>query len=474
MSRLVRAAGSALLVVALLALIVPLGIHWSGATLFAAPEPSVSTPPWQLPPSTPAAQSGGLRSRAPQPSPSALSSLLGKTLVPDGAGSFAAHVVDAETGTVLYTNKAEEARTPASNMKLLTAAAALQALGPDSRFTTETLRTGPASVSIRGGGDVLLTAGESQPDKVMGHAGLATLAGRTVDALRAAGVKGKVTVAGDAGLFSGPALNPAVDPGDVEAGETAPVAPLALHSARLDPDVLTGPRPQDQTATVVKAFVAALNKEGASGKAGASGGALTFVAGGSAGTGTVLAGVESATVAEQVSWMLQHSDNFLTDVLGRMVAVKSGRPGSYTGGIAAVRSELDQLGLDTRGMVIADLSGLSAANRVSPAQFTALIRLMTTGSNAALRAALDGFPVAGLSGTLNARYGDASSKGGAGLVRAKTGTLNTVLSLSGYVVDADGRLLVFSFIGNGLTPGAAGNKAALDDSATVLAGCGCR
>jgi len=184
--------------------------------------------------------------------------------------------------------------------------------------------------------------------------------------------------------------------------------------------------------------------------------------------------VESATVAEQVSWMLQHSDNFLTDVLGRMVAVKSGRPGSYAGAIAAVRSELDQLGLDTRGMVIADLSGLSAANRVSPAQFAALIRLMTTGSNAALRSALDGFPVAGLSGTLNARYGDASSRGGAGLVRAKTGTLNTVLSLSGYVVDADGRLLVFSFIGNGLTPGAAGNKAALDDSATVLAGCGCR
>ena len=41
------------------------------------------------------------------------------------------------------------------------------------------------------------------------------------------------------------------------------------------------------------------------------------------------------------------------------------------------------------------------------------------------------------------------------------------------VVGADGRLLVFSFIGNGLTPGAA-NKTALDRTASVLAGCGCR
>ncbi|MBO9706405.1 MAG: D-alanyl-D-alanine carboxypeptidase, partial [Arthrobacter sp.] len=180
MSRVARAAGSALLVLVLLALIVPLGIHWSGALFSASPQPAVSTPPWQLPPTAPASQSGGLRSKAPQPSPAALSALLGKTLVPDGDGSFAAQVVDAASGAVLYSRTADDARTPASNMKLLTAAAALQSLGPDSRFTTEVIRTGPSSLTIRGGGDVLLTAGASQPDEVMGHAGLATLASRTV------------------------------------------------------------------------------------------------------------------------------------------------------------------------------------------------------------------------------------------------------------------------------------------------------
>ena len=85
-----------------------------------------------------------------------------------------------------------------------------------------------------------------------------------------------------------------------------------------------------------------------------------------------------------------------------------------------------------------------------------MVRAITSGADTRLRAGLAGFPVAGLTGTLGDRYvDDAATARGAGLVRAKTGTLNTVIALSGYVVDADGRLLVFSFIGNGLTPGAA-------------------
>jgi D-alanyl-D-alanine carboxypeptidase/D-alanyl-D-alanine-endopeptidase (penicillin-binding protein 4) len=99
---------------------------------------------------------------------------------------------------------------------------------------------------------------------------------------------------------------------------------------------------------------------------------------------------------------------------------------------------------------------------------------MTSGPDTRLRSALAGFPVAGLTGTLGSRYTDATTAAGAGLVRAKTGTLNSVIALSGYVVDADGRLLVFSFIGNGLTPGATGNKEALDRTASTLAACGCR
>jgi D-alanyl-D-alanine carboxypeptidase/D-alanyl-D-alanine-endopeptidase (penicillin-binding protein 4) len=124
-------------------------------------------------------------------------------------------------------------------------------------------------------------------------------------------------------------------------------------------------------------------------------------------------------------------------------------------------------------MHAADVSGLALADQVSARQLAEVVRVIASGTDPRLRAALAGFPVAGLTGTLADRYLDASTARGAGLVRAKTGTLNTVVALSGYVVDADGRLLVFSFIGNNLTPGAA-NKTSVDRAASVLAGCGCR
>ncbi|HET8878134.1 MAG TPA: D-alanyl-D-alanine carboxypeptidase/D-alanyl-D-alanine-endopeptidase, partial [Arthrobacter sp.] len=192
------------------------------------------------------------------------------------------------------------------------------------------------------------------------------------------------------------------------------------------------------------------------------------------GAGKVLAAVDSATVSEQVDLLLRTSDNYLAEVMGRMVAVATGQPASSEGAVAAVLTQLQELNIPTDTLHAADLAGLTLENRVSARQLTALVRAMTNGSDTRLRSALAGFPVAGLTGTLGSRYTDSSTAAGAGLVRAKTGTLNTVIALSGYVVDADGRLLVFSFIGNGLTPGAAGNKEALDRTASTLAACGCR
>jgi D-alanyl-D-alanine carboxypeptidase/D-alanyl-D-alanine-endopeptidase (penicillin-binding protein 4) len=157
-----------------------------------------------------------------------------------------------------------------------------------------------------------------------------------------------------------------------------------------------------------------------------------------------------------------------------MAAAASGLPGSNDGATSNVIDQLTRLGIPTAGLRLADVSGLTLANQVSARQLSEVVRAITSGEDARLRAALDGFPVAGLTGTLGARYTEGSTASGAGLVRAKTGTLNSVIALSGYVVDAEGRLLVFSFIGNDLTPGAAGNRVALDRSASVLASCGCR
>jgi len=485
---LVRALRPAVLPVLAILLLAALAVP--GALLVAqgfvspgAPAPAAPVPPWQqLPATVPAPQAlAPLQQSAPVPAPSVVAAQVDPLLTTDGGGTFTGVVQDASTGQVLFDRGGSEGRVPASNLKLLTSVAALRTLGPDHRFATKVLRgPAPGQVVLLGGGDVLLGAGESQPEQTLGHAGMATLAALAVDALRAAGTTGEITVLLDDSLFTGPALNPAWLAGDVEAGEIAPLYPLALNSARFDPAATTGPRPQDAAMAAAGEFAALLRAAGAgAGLTVAAGVERAPVAATAAATPAqaqpaVLAEVESATVAEQVDLMLQVSDNYLAETMGRMAALATGRPGSNDGATAVVTAEAGAAGVTTDTIKLVDVCGLALGNQVSARQFADTVRAMTTGRDSRLRGALDGFPVGGLSGTLDTRYGDATTAGGAGLVRAKTGTLNTVLALSGYVVDADGRLLVFSFIGNGLTPGAAGNKQALDRAATALAGCGCR
>lgn len=467
----------ALLTALLLALLLPAALLVApGFTGPPPPPPVPPAPEWQQAPATLSAPQVPVapNASAAVPSRESLTAQVDPLLTADGGGTFTGMVQDALTGQVLFDKGGAESRVPASNLKLLTAVAALQALGPERRFSTRVV-AGPAvgQVVLVGGGDVLLGAGESETEQVMGHAGLATLAAGTVDALKAAGTTGEIKVLLDDSLFTGPALNPAWQEGDVAAGEVAPLYPLALNSGRFAPEA-AGPRPQDSAITAAEAFAAALRTAG-----GAAG--LTVAAAVERSPGpaaqveeTTLAQVESAMVAEQVNHMLQVSDNYLAETLGRMAAIAMGQPGSNDGATAAVRTQLAEAGLLAQSTTLVDVCGLAMGNQVSARQFADVVRAITSGTDSRLREALDGFPVAGLTGTLDTRYGDGTTAAGAGLVRAKTGTLNTVLALSGYVVDADGRLLVFSFIGNGLTPGAAGNRVALDRAATALAACGCR
>jgi D-alanyl-D-alanine carboxypeptidase/D-alanyl-D-alanine-endopeptidase (penicillin-binding protein 4) len=475
----------ALLVVALA---VPAGIAIAPAFLGPARSAAAapSAVPWQQVPTRLSSPDGtgvggieSLSESAAVPASGPLSALLNDTLKSEGAGTFTGVVQDAATGQLLFDRAGDEARVPASNMKLLTASAALRILGPDRRFSTRVVAgPTPGSIVLTGGGDVLLGEGESAPGAVLGHAGLATLAQATVRALQNDGTAGTVSVLLDDSLFTGPSLSPAWSPEDVEAGEMAPLFPLAMNSARFDPAKVAGPRPQDAAMMTAAAFSARLSAAAAAAGLTVAPGVVRVQPGPAlpapgAGEARVLAEVQSATVGQQVDLLLRTSDNYLTEAMGRMSALASGRPGSNDGAVAAVLQQLKDMGIPTDTLSAADVSGLALANRVSARQLSEVVRAITSGPDTRLRAALAGFPVAGLTGTLGDRYTDVSTAGGAGLVRAKTGTLNTVIALSGYVVDADGRLLVFSFVGNGLSPGAA-NKAALDRAASVLAGCGCR
>lgn len=488
-----------LLAVVLAALVIPVGLYLGPAVVDAiepdAPVVEPKIPKAQRPPSEVSAMTAvtELSETAPMPGRGVLAKRLDAALIAAGEGGFTGVVRDALTGKVLYDDGANQPRVPASNTKLLTAVTVLDALGAEHRFSTTVVQgEDPRELTLVGGGDVLLAAGESDPDAVMGHAGLATLAEQTVASLVQEGVTGKITVKVDDTLFTGRPAHEVWLAGDLQAGQVAPIFPMALNSGRYSPAERFGARPQDSALHVGRTFADALRKAGKEAGIKVAGGvsrgsadgepadgndSSTAAPDGSSGRAnapTVLAAVESATVAEQVELMLETSDNYLAETLSRMAAVAKGRPASFDGSTKTIEKTMADLGVDMTGLVLADSSGLSTANRISTAQLAATLRIIVNTEDPDLAAVRDGLPIAGLTGTLSDRYTKDPALAGAGLVRAKTGTLNEVLALSGYVVTAQGRLLVFSFIGNDLGSVSLANEHALDRAAAILAGCGCR
>jgi D-alanyl-D-alanine carboxypeptidase/D-alanyl-D-alanine-endopeptidase (penicillin-binding protein 4) len=144
-----------------------------------------------------------------------------------------------------------------------------------------------------------------------------------------------------------------------------------------------------------------------------------------------LARVESPTVAELVELALRTSDNDVAEALARVAAVTSGRPGSFDGARDAVAAALTELGVPTDGTVLLDGSGLARGSHVAPLTLARLLQSAADGSRPELAALVEGLPVAGFSGTLELRYLAGGPRAGAGLVRAKTGTLTGVSALAG-------------------------------------------
>jgi D-alanyl-D-alanine carboxypeptidase/D-alanyl-D-alanine-endopeptidase (penicillin-binding protein 4) len=92
--------------------------------------------------------------------------------------------------------------------------------------------------------------------------------------------------------------------------------------------------------------------------------------------------------------------------------------------------------------------------------------------NPDLRPVLTGLPVAQFTGTLDDRFDSRRAADAAGVVRAKTGTLSGVSSLAGFVVARDGNTYGFAVLADEIVDAEAA-RAALDEMAAALAGCGC-
>lgn len=379
-------------------------------------------------------------------------------------------VVDGLTGDVVYRHAAPAPQEPASTAKLLTAAAALSVLGPGGRLPTRVVRGDRGEVVLVAGGDVLLTGGAATTATDPGgeRAGLRELAAATARALAdpgdaaAAVPAAPVRVRLDDGLFAREGLAPGVTPGEVAAGFTAPLAPLAVDAGRTGTGRFAA-RSGDPALAAATRFAALLAEQGVA------------VDGGVTRSGTppgapVLAEVRSAPVAAVVAYMLRTSDNLVADALAHVVARRTGEAVTFAGSGRAVLASVETLGADTADAVLADGSGLGDGSAVRTSTLTDV--LVLAGTRPDLAPLLTGLPVGGLSGTLADRFAGPAA-GGAGLVRAKTGTLTGTTGLAGTVVTADGGYLAFAVLADAV-PSTVAARQASDEIAAALAGCGCR
>ena len=413
------------------------------------------------------------------PTASGLAAMLGAALPAAATGpGVGIEVAAAGTGQVLYTASGSTLATPASTTKVVTAVAALAALGPDARFTT-TVRQVGGTVVLVGGGDPTLAVNEYPSSDYPRPATLAQLAAGTARALEAQGRR-SVRLGYDTALFSGPDMAQGWTDSLISTGNVTPVVALEADQGRLTPSgalednddpVNFRPRTTDPVGMTVAAFAALLAHDGIT----VAGAAAETAAPASA---PVLARVSSPPLVAIAEQMLQESNNVIAENLARHVAIALGMPATFGGAAGADQVELRRLGITTP-ISLVDGSGLSPADAIAPETLIRVLRL--AASTPKLRGAITGLPVAGFSGTLSAggsAFGGIGGTAGGtarGVVRAKTGNLATVATLAGLVYDRSGDLLLFAIMAPQVPSADQLQQAAdaIDAAAAGLATCGC-
>lgn len=430
----------------------------TAAPLDIAPQPF----PTPAAPDAVAPQVTGLSPGAPVPSAAALTALV-QALAADETlqgATVSASIVDVATGQELVNHSAATAATPASSNKVLIAQASLSALGADHRLKTSTVLEGQ-TLTLVGGGDVLLARDKGDPTATAGRAGLGDLARATAQALKAKGVS-SVSLRLDDTLFTGPTWNEGWEDGnEAWVGKIQPImVDVSAHHGY-------GTYPDDPALEAAQVFREHLSAAGISvtdsiTRAAAPAGAAA------------LASVESAPLEDILALSLKTSDNTMTEVEGRLVAVAAGQTGDFQGASRAVLDQLAKDGFDTSGVTLLDSSGLAKGNKV-PARLLAQILTKAAGPDGgtAGRTLISALPVGALDGTLHNRFHGTDA---AGTLRAKTGSLEQTVSLSGVVTTADGRLLAFAVLLDGFPPENAGSARLVLDNLLIspLAACGCQ
>jgi serine-type D-Ala-D-Ala carboxypeptidase/endopeptidase (penicillin-binding protein 4) len=436
------------------------------------------------------AHADGSQPNASQLLASRLAELVQKSGLGNGMGAV---VADAWSGERLYTLNPETPRNPASNMKLVTAATALVELGAERKLRT----TIAGSLGPDGRVPQLVLRGEGDPS--LSFEDLLALAGKLADM----GVRTVDEIVVDGSYFDDQILPPAYDqqPKEIAAFRAA-VAAVSVDRNAYELRVTPGAAPEAPALVRLRcpdhfaleaavststggapAVVAEQRQRGdqlslrltghmpitlrtvgyerriesplpyaghcmkAALRTRSIGGPLAVKVGAVADAPPTLLTHESPALSVLLQRVGKNSDNFYAEMLLKVIGAESThRPGSSALGVARAKLLLTNAGAVSDQATIVNGSGLFKGGELSP---SALGKLLTyVYHDPALRHEyIAQLAVAGKDGTLGSRLTDLKK---ARVVRAKTGTLDDVVALSGYVLGPE-KTLAFSFLFNGVS-----------------------
>ncbi|MCL6536849.1 MAG: D-alanyl-D-alanine carboxypeptidase/D-alanyl-D-alanine-endopeptidase [Armatimonadetes bacterium] len=178
---------------------------------------------------------------------------------------------------------------------------------------------------------------------------------------------------------------------------------------------------------------------------------------------TLLAEHLSPPLHEVVALINKPSDNLITEITLKTLGKEIRGAGTTAAGVQVLREFLQSAGLEMGAVHIVDGSGLSRINGVSPENFVRLLEYMHRSPHA--EAFRESLPVYGVDGTLRNRLRGTPVQGNG---YAKTGSLNRVSSLSGYLRTKSGRWLAFSVIMNAYNASGADARALQDKLVQML------
>ncbi len=299
-------------------------------------------------------------------------------------------IVDDAELKVLSENKPDSLRIPASVLKLMTSVVAIQNIGAETRFTTSAWKmANQDEILIRGSKDPFLTTSRAISEKY-GHKYLPAL----------------ITKSNPEGLKKIKIFYEGLYPKDIYNLE------VTMKTRKIKAKFIEVS--SSQADEIGKSEIASLT---------------------------------SAPLSKMIEHLTLWSDNLVADRLADTSARKVGNPTTGKGLTATYKEVLSALGISTEGLQIRDGSGLSKSNRVSARMIVDLLMLIRKDPR--FESIYKGLPIAGETGTLVKRF--AKTPEAKGNVRAKTGWVNSSVTLAGYVKSGE-KEYAFAILADGIIP----------------------